>query len=170
MVFYKILAVHEYLGTFWPLKAKKWGKMGKNRCARSVTNHVWLILIKSVLNEKGVFPQMIKVGQKKFSYFLRKNWFLAVFVILEKSQKWPKIIFFFWKVEIFLTHLNHLGKQYFFIFYTFWFNQKKIKKDTFFHFFLAKNCPSFNVEGQKVLKIKIFMESLQNRNCHIWPK
>ena len=102
-------------GTFWPLKAKKWGKMGQNRCARSDSNHVWLILMKSVINGKVLFSQMIKVCQKKFSCFLRKNRFLAVFVILEKSQKRPKIVFFFWKVEIFLAHLNHLRKHSFFI-------------------------------------------------------
>ena len=76
--------------------------MGQNKCARSVTNHVWLILMKSVLNEKGVFPQMIKVCKKKISCFLRKNRFLAVFVILEKSQKWPKIDFFLKNMTIFL--------------------------------------------------------------------
>ena len=55
--------------------------------------------------------QMIKVCQKKFP--LKKNGFLAIFVILAKTQKWPKIHFFFWKVEIFLAHLNHLGKPKF---------------------------------------------------------
>ena len=130
--------------------------MGQNRCAWSVTNHVWLILMKSVINGKVLFPQMIKVCQEKFSCFLRKKWFLAVFVILEKSQKQAKIIFFFWKVEIFLTHLNHLGKQYFFIFYTFLFDQKKgkIKKNTFAH------NPIFLVFGPKMPKISIFMKNL----------
>ena len=50
--------------------------MGQNRCARSVSNHVWLILMKSVLNEKGVFPQMIKVCKKKnFMFFKKKSIF-----------------------------------------------------------------------------------------------
>ena len=92
--------------------------------------------------------------QKFFSCFLRKNWFLAVFVILEKSQKRPKIIFFFWKVEIFLAHLNHLGKQYFFIFYNFGFNQKKIKKDTFFHFFWPKIALPSTLRAKKLVKYK----------------
>ena len=137
-------------GTFWPLKVKKWGKMGQNMCARSDSNHVWLILRKSVLNEKGVFPQMIKVCQKKFACFLRKNWFLAIFVILEKSQKRPKIVFFFWKVEIFLAHLNHLGKQYFSIFYTFWFDKNKSKK-TIFSLFFGQKLPFLQLWGPKSL-------------------
>ena len=60
------MAVHDYFGHFLTVKGKKWGKMGQNMCARSDYNHVWLILMKSVLNEKGVFPQMIKVCKKKF--------------------------------------------------------------------------------------------------------
>ena len=127
-------------GTFWLLKAKKWGKMGQKRCARTGLHHIWLILMKSVQNEKVLFSQMIKVCQKKFSCFLRKNRFLAIFVILEKSQKRPKSFFSFERWKFFLTHLNHLGKQYFFIFYTFWFDQNKSKKTLFslFHWFDQK--------------------------------
>ena len=47
---------------------------------------------------------------------------------------------FFWKVEIFLAHLNHLRKLYFLIFYTFWFVKKmgKIEKKTLFPVFGPK--------------------------------
>ena len=38
---------------------------------------------------------MIKERQKKIPPFKRKNYFWAVFVILEKSQKWPKVDFLF---------------------------------------------------------------------------
>ena len=51
--------------------------MGQNRCAQSDSNYVRLILMKSVLNEKEVFPQMIKVCQKKFH------------VLKEKIDFWP---------------------------------------------------------------------------------
>ena len=68
---------------------------------------------------------MIMVWQKKFPPFKIKNWFLAIFVILAKSQKWPKIYFFsFEKWNFFLAHLNHLGRLNFFVFYTFWFDKK----------------------------------------------
>ena len=166
MVFYTILTVHEY---FWPLKEKKWGKMGQNKCARNVPNHVWLILMKSVPNEKEVFPQMIKVCQKNFSCFKRKKMIFGHFCDFRRNHKnRQKSIFSLERWKFFSSHPKHLGKQYFLIFYNFWFD-KKSKKTLFFTFFLAKNCPSFNFEGQKVLKIKVFMESLQNRDCHIQP-
>ena len=47
--------------------------------------------IKSIENTKKLSPQMIKVCQKKFPLLKRKNGFLAIFVIMAKSQKWPKI-------------------------------------------------------------------------------
>ena len=56
---------------------------------------------------------MIKVCQKNFPLSAEKNGFLAIFVILPKLQKWPKIHFFFRNVNIFLAHLNHLGKHNF---------------------------------------------------------
>ena len=68
---------------------------------------------KSVENEK-VFPNDLGVP-KKFPPFKRKNQLLAIFVIFPKSQKQPTNNFFFWKVEIFLAHHNHLRKHYFFI-------------------------------------------------------
>ena len=142
--------------------------MGQNRCARSDSNHVWLILMKSVLNEKGVFPQMIKVCEKKFSCFLRKNRFLAVFVILEKITKTDKNSFFLWKGGNFFRHTLNIWENSTFSFSIILDLIKKSKKGTFL-LFLAQNCPSFNFEGQKVLKIKVFMESLQNRDCHIQP-
>ena len=85
---------------------------------------------------------MIKVCQKKFPPFKRKKRFLAVFVTFPKSQKRPKINFFFWKVEIFLARLNHLGKQYFFIFYT------------FFTFFWPKVAPPSTLRAKKSVKYK----------------
>ncbi len=56
---------------------------------------------KSVKHEKCWSSHMIKVCQKKFPLFKIKNVFLAIFVILAKTRKWPKIHFFFGKVEIF---------------------------------------------------------------------
>ena len=87
---------------------------------------------KSIENTKKLFPQMIKGCWIKFPPFKIEKGFLAIFFILPKSRKWPKIHFLFWKVEIFLAHLNHLGRQFFCIFYTFLFNKKmgKIKKNS----------------------------------------
>ena len=65
-------------GTFFPLKVKKWGKMGQNKCAQSGL-HNWLILMKSVLNEKVLFLQMIKVYQKNVM-FLKKNLIFGCFL------------------------------------------------------------------------------------------
>ena len=104
--------------------------------------------------KKECFLKWLSCAKKNFHVFKEKNRFLAVFVILEKSQKRPKIVFFFWKVEIFLAHLNHFGKQYFFIFYTFWFDQKKIKKDTFFTFFWPKIALPSTLRAKKSLKYK----------------
>ena len=68
--------------------------MGQNKCARNVPNHVWLILMKSVQHEKSNVSSNDYGVPKKFPPFKRK-FFLAVFVILEKSKKWPKVDFFF---------------------------------------------------------------------------
>ena len=80
---------------------------------------LFLTKSKSVKNEKFSSPQMIRVCEKKFPLFKIKNGFLAIFVILAKTRKWPKIHFFFWKVEFFFVHLNHLGRPTFFSFYIF---------------------------------------------------
>ena len=63
----------------------------------------FLIESKSIENEKVLFSQMIKVYQKKFQPFKRKKRFLNVFVIFPKSQKWPKIDFFFKNMKIFFA-------------------------------------------------------------------
>ena len=116
--------------------------MDQKRCAQSDSNHVWPILMKSVLNEKYCFLKSLRCAKKNQLFFR--------------------------KVEIFLAHLNHLVTPYYLVSYTFWFN--KFKKKTFSTFFLADNCPSFHFKGQKVWKISNFMESLINRNCQIWPQ
>ena len=61
---------------------------------------------------------MIKMCGKKFPLLKIKNGFLAIFVILEKITKTAKNNFFL-KKQFFLAHLNHLRKQYFFIWNTF---------------------------------------------------
>ena len=117
--------------------------------------------------KKEVFPQMIMVCQKKFSCFKRKNQFFAVFVILEEITKTDKNSFFLWKGGNFFRHTLNIWENITFSFSIIFDLIKKQKRH--FFTFLAKNCPSFNFEGQKVLKIKVFMESLQNRDCHIQP-
>ena len=117
---------------------------------------------------------MIKVCWKKFPPFKIKNGFLAVFVILPKSQKWPKIDFLFWKVEFFLAHLNHLGRLKFFIFYTFWFDKKNgqnRKKPTFAHGpffqFLAQKCQKYQFSW-KNLFLTIFLWVILVRKCFLY--
>ena len=138
-------------GTFWPLKAKKWGKMGQNRCARSVTNHVWLILMKSVPNEKEVFPQMIKVCQKNFSCFKRKKWFLAIFVIFEEITKTDKNQFFLWKGGNFFRHTLNIWENSTFSFSKIFDLIKKAKK-TLFYFFWPKIALPSTLRVKKSLK------------------
>ena len=75
--------------------------------------------LKSVENEKIQFSQMIKVCQKNFHLSKEKINFWPFLWFFPKSQKWSKNIFFFWKVENFLAHHNHLRKQYLFILNTF---------------------------------------------------
>ena len=53
--------------------------------------------IKCVLHKKCWSSQWIKMCPKKFPLFKIKNGFLAIFVILAKTQKWP----FFWESGIF---------------------------------------------------------------------
>ena len=69
------------------------------------------ILLEFVENKKkNSFPKWSGFVEEK-NHFSKKNGFLAVFVILPKSQKWPKIHFFLRKVDIFLVHQNNLWKR-----------------------------------------------------------
>ena len=85
----------------------------------SAFSHFCLLFLTGSKSEKCWSSQMIKVYQKKYPLFKIKNGFLAIFVILSKTRKWPKINFFLWKVEIFFTHKIQLGRPMFFIFYIF---------------------------------------------------
>ena len=106
--------------------SKKVGKNGKNtllrmshqKCIFSIFTH-FFCQIKNVKTEKKLSPQMIKVCQKKFPLFKIKNGFLAIFVILAKTRKWPKIHFFFGKVEIFFVTQNSGGETKIFQFLQF---------------------------------------------------
>ena len=117
-----------------------WAKNCKNGpCTKVNIFHfcqLFLTESKSVKNEKFSSPQMIRVCEIKFPLFKIKNGFLAIFVILAKTRKWPKIHFFFRKVEIFLPHKIQLGRPKFFSFYIFDLVKKsggKWKKGTFLH-------------------------------------
>ena len=63
-----------------------------------------------------------------------KKWIFGHFCDFAKITKRPKNHFFFWKWKFFSAHLNHLGRQFFCIFYTFWFDQKKWAKSKKRHF------------------------------------
>ena len=141
-------------GTFWPLKAKKWGKMGQNRCAWSGLHHIWLILMKSVLNEKVLFLQIIKVCGKKFPPFQRKNWFLAVFVILKKITKTTKNLFFLLKGGIFFWHTIIIWGNSTFSFSILFDLIKKSKKDTFCTLFWPKIALPSTLRAKKSVKYK----------------
>ena len=139
------MALYEYLGHFLMDKGKKvGGNQPKKVCPKWVTPFLAYPHEKSSKWKRTVSSNDLDV-QNFFSFFWRKKLFLAVFMILEKSQKWPKVNFFFWKVEIFLAHLNHLGKLYFLIFYTFLFVKNWV-----------------NMKTKTLLCMGIF--------CHFWPK
>ena len=91
------------LRTFWPSKLKEGQFLAKKKVKKSDFFDFFLIESKSIENEKILFPQMIKVCQKKFPPFKRKKRFLAVFVIFPKSQKRPKIDFFLKNMKIFFA-------------------------------------------------------------------
>ena len=139
-------------GTFWPLKAKKWGKMGQKRCAWSGLQHIWLILMKSVQNEKYCFLKWLRCAKKNFHLSKEKNIFWLFLWFWKNHKNDQKSLFSFerWK---FFWHTLIILETVFFHFLYFLIRSKKIKKVTFFTFFLATNCPSFNFEGQKVHKI-----------------
>ena len=121
-------------GYFWHF----WAKNCKNGpCTKVIFFHfcqLFLTKSKSVKNEIFSSPQMIRVCEKKFPLFKIKNGFLAIFVILAKTRKWPKINFFFWKVEFFFCTQNSVGETYVFQFLHFWFGQKKWAKMEKNHF------------------------------------
>ena len=140
------------LRTFWPSKLKEGQFLAKK--SKKVPFLLFLIKSKIIENEKVLFSQMFRVWRKKFQPFQRKNEFLAVFVILEKIRKTAKNPFFLWKGGNFFWHtLIIWGNSIFSFSILFDSIKKKSKKTLFFTFFLAKNCPSFNFEGQKVRKI-----------------
>ena len=72
-----------------------------------------------------------------------------------------KSIFSFESWKFFSAHLNHLGRQFFCIFYTFRFDQKKWAKSKKRHFHAW---PIFSVFGPKMPKISIFMKKSFSNN------
>ena len=79
---------------------------------------------------------MIKVCWKKFPPFKIKMDFWPFLWFCQNHKNGQKSIFYFERWKFFSGNLNHLGRLKFFIFYTFWFNQKNEqnwKKLTFVH-------------------------------------
>ena len=103
-LFNKLSMKIDILRTFWPSKLKEGQFLAKKKWKKWL--FYFFIESKSIENKKILFPQMIKVCQKKFPPFKRKNWFLAVFVIFPKSQKRPKIYFSLEKWKFFGTPLS----------------------------------------------------------------
>ena len=83
--------------TFW--FDQKNGQNKKKALLR--TAHFFWLNQKVQKIQKNCLPKWLRCAEKKSPPFKIKNVFLAIFVILPKSQKWPKIHFLFWKVEIF---------------------------------------------------------------------
>ena len=82
-----------------------------------------------------------------------------------KIKNGQKSIFYFERWKFFSVHLNHLGRQFFCIFYTFWFNQKKWAKSKKTHFCAR---PIFSVFGLKMPKISIFMKKNLFLTIFLW--
>ena len=104
---------------------------------------------------------MIKVCWIKFPPFKIEKGFLAIFLFCQNHKNGQKSIFYFERWKFFSAHLNHLGRQFFCIFYTFWFDQKKWAKSKKTHF---GAWPIFSVFGPKMPKISIFMKKSFSNN------
>ena len=76
------------LRTFWPSKLKEGQFLAKKKVKKSVFFDFFLIESKSIENEKILFPQMIKVYQKKFPPFKRKKRFLAILWFFQNQVLW----------------------------------------------------------------------------------
>ena len=114
-------------------------------------------------------PLLCTVVRKSVFFSMKKNFHFSK----EKMDFWPflwfwqnhkngqKSIFYFERWKFFSAHLNHLGRQFFCIFYTFWFDQKKWAKLKKRHF---RARPIFSVFGPKMPKISIFMKKSFSNN------
>ena len=93
---------------------------------------------------------------KKISTFQNKKWIFGHFCDFGKIKKMVKNPFLILKGGIFFWNtLIIWGDNFFCIFYTFWFNQKKWAKSKKSHFCAR---PIFSVFGPKMPKISIFMK------------
>ena len=94
----------------------------------------------------------------------------------QNHKNGQKSIFYFERWKFFSTHLNHLGRQFFCIFYTFWFDQKKwakSKKDTFAHGpffqFLAQKCQKYQFSWKNLfLTIFLWVISVRKGFLYLW--
>ena len=75
----------------------------------------------------------------------------------QNHKNGQKSIFSFERWKFFSAHLNHLGGLKFFIFYTFWFDQKKWAKSKKTHF---RAWPIFSIFGPQIPKILILMKNI----------
>ena len=91
----------------------------------------------------------------------------------QNHKNGQKTIFYFEKWKFFLAHLNHLGRRKFFIFYTFWFGQKrwqKWKKYTFVHGpflqFLAQKCQKYPFSWKNPF-LRFVLWVISERKCFL---
>ena len=112
---------------------------------------------------------------KKISTFQNKKWIFGHFCDFRKIRKMAKkSILSFERWKFFLAHHNHLRRLKFFIFYTFWFDQKKwakLKKATFVHEpffqFLPQKCQKYQFSWKNLL-LGIFLWVISDRKGFLY--
>ena len=105
--------------------------------------------------KKYRFPKWLSCAKKNFHLSKEKMEFSPFSCFGQNHENSRKSIFSLERWKFFLPHQFHLGRRYFFIFYTFLFGKKNgeiIEAFTFLHFVI------FAVFGQKMSKILIFMK------------
>ena len=106
-------------------------------------------------------PKWLRCARKKFPLSKEKMDFWPFLWFWQNHKKDQKSVFSLERWKFFSAHLNHLGRQFFCIFYTFWFDQKKWAKSKKRHF---RAQPIFLVFGPKMPKISIFMKKSFSMN------
>ena len=111
--------------------------------------------------KKYHFPKWLGCAKKNFHFFQEKMDFWPFLRIFENHKNGQKSIFSWKKWKFFLAHPNHLGRWYFFIFYTFHEGQVKGAKNQKIHFCALL---IFVVFGPKMGKKMIFLKKSFSNN------
>ena len=129
---------------------------------------------KSMENTKNHLPKWLRCTRKNFHLSKEKMDFWPFLWFWQNHKNGQKSIFYFERWKFFSAHLNHLGRQFFCIFYTFWFDQKNgqnWKKPTFAHGplfqFLAQKCQKYKFSW-KIPFLTIFLWVISVRKCFLY--